>query len=107
MANITPAQLFAGFTADATSITIPLADLEGLTQVEADPATGDGREVSRIIVETIVSKLLSLPTADRPTRFSVSKANPQGIGLDQIRQSYTMAFDVAVQPTGATLVTEV
>lgn len=106
MANITPAQIFPAMTSDATSITIPLANLVGLTQAEADPATGDGREVARIIVDTITSKILALATADKPTKFSVTKANPQGIGVDQIRQAYTMAFDVAVQSSGASLVAE-
>lgn len=106
MAAITPAQLFPGITGDATTITIPLADLAGLTQAEADPATGDGRELARILVDAIVSKINALSTANKPTKFTVSKANPQGIGVDQIRQAYTLAFDVAVQSSGASLVAE-
>lgn len=106
MAAITPSQLFAGMTGDATTITIPLADLVGLTQAEADPATGDGREVARILIETIVSKVNALATANKPTKFTVSKANPQGIGVDQIRQAYTASFDVSVSSSGASLVAE-
>lgn len=107
MASITPSQLFPGMSADATTITIPLADLAGLTQAEADPATGDGREVSRILLETMVSKVSALAVANRPTKMTVSKSNPQGIGIDQIRQAYSLSFDVGVNSSGATLVPEV
>lgn len=107
MASISPSQIFPNMTATATTITIPLADLMGLTQAEVDPNTGDGREVSRIILETIVSKINALAVANRPTKMTVTKSNPQGIGIDQIRQAYTLAFDIAIQSSGASLVAEV
>lgn len=106
MANITPAQLFPGLTVDGTDVVIPLADLAGLTAVEADPATGDGREVARVLVNSIVAKIQALATADRPTKMTVTKANPQGIGVDQIRQAYSLSFDVSVDASGAALVAE-
>lgn len=106
MANITPAQLFPGLTVVGTDVIIPLADLAGLTSVEADPATGDGRELARILVNTIVAKVSALATADKPSKMAVSKSNPQGIGIDQIRQAYTMSFDVSVDGTSASLIAE-
>ncbi|BAQ67071.1 hypothetical protein [Geminocystis sp. NIES-3709] len=106
MANITPAQLFPGLTIDGTDVVIPLEDLAGLTSVEADPATGDGRELARVLLDTIASKVLALSTANRPTKMTVTKANPQGIGIDSVRQAYTMSFDVSIDATGAALVAE-
>jgi hypothetical protein len=107
MADITPDQLFPGLTATATDITIPLTALSGLTPAEADPATGDGREVARIITESMVTGFLGLTAQDRPLKMNVLKPNPQGIGLDQIRQAYTLSFDIAVDNSGSVLVPEV
>ncbi len=101
-----PTDLFPNMTADSTSITIPLADLEGLTASEADPATGDGREVARILTNTIVQKYLAIPQGDRPARFVANKANPQGIGLEQVRQNYNLGFDVVIDSTGVAMVAE-
>ena len=101
-----PTDLFPNLTTDGTSITIPLTDLDGLTASEADPATGDGRELARILVNTMVKKYLELPVADRPARFVANKANPQGIGLEQIRQNYTLGFDVILDSAGVAMVSE-
>lgn len=107
MADITPEQLFPGLTATATEITIPLTALAGLTPVEANPVTGDGREVARIITESMVTAFRGLTAQDRPSKMSVAKPNPQGIGIDQIRQAYTLSFDIAVDNSGSVLVPEV
>ena len=101
-----PTDLFPNLTSDGTSITIPLTDLTGLTASEADPATGDGRELARILVNTIVSKYLAIPQGDRPARFVATKANPQGIGIEQIRQNYTLGFDVILDSAGVAMVAE-
>lgn len=103
MANITPDVLFPNMTSDASGITIPYTDLAGLTQVEADPATGDGREVARLLADTIATKYLALATADRPAEMIVAKANPSGQGIDTIRQSYTLSFDVVLSQDGVTM----
>ena len=101
-----PIDLFPNMTSDGTNITIPLSDLQGLTASEANPTTGDGRELARILVNTIVSKYLALPQAERPTRFVATKANPQGIGVEQIRQNYTLGFDVFLDSAGVAMVAE-
>jgi hypothetical protein len=107
MANITPAQLFPGLTIDGTDIKIPIANITGLTLVEADPTTGDGRELARTIIDVMVKRITALPQADRPTKMSVTKSNPQGIGVDQVRQAYSLSFDVSIESSGAALVAEV
>lgn len=115
MADITPTQLFANYTLAANgdtitadSIVIPLSDLTGLTTTEADPATGDGREVVRILLESIFNSLNSLQTNERPTRliFSKSQNLPGNVGVNQIRQNYNFSFDVSFLPGNVDLVAE-
>jgi hypothetical protein len=106
MANITPDAIFPNMTTDGTSITIPLTDLVGLTLAEAEPATGDGRELARIIFDTITSKIEALPVANRPTRMSVAKSNIVGISATQYRQTYSSSFDVNTSFTANSLVPE-
>lgn len=106
MADILPSALFPTMTSDATAITIPYADLAGLTQTEADVTTGDGREIARILVESIVTAITNLSTENKPTKMTVTKANPLGISTDVVRQSYTLAFDVSLSQATVGLVGE-
>lgn len=103
MAAVIPTQLFPGYTSDGTTITIPLADLAGLTAAEANPATGNGMEVLRTIIAKAEAQLLALTPTARPTRSTLTKAVPtiavgQGIEPGTLRQSYTATFDLT--PTG-------
>jgi hypothetical protein len=106
MAAITPLQLFSGYNATATDITIPIASLIGLTAAEADETTGDGREVARAIIETITASYLALPVANRPARMSATKANPQGTGVDQVNQVYGFTFSLSIAQGEADLLAE-
>lgn len=95
-AKATPAQLFPGITVTATDVTIPLADLVGVTQAEANPTTGDGAIVVRGLIEAAYTQLQTIAAADRPARFTITKGG-QSIapGLNNtIRQPYTVTFDV-------------
>lgn len=104
--NITPDQLFPNMTVTANDITIPLSDLQGLTASEANPTTGDGRELARILTDKIVTTVTGLPIGDRPTRMVVSKATPSGIGIEQIRQSYSLSFDLSYDGLSSGMVAE-
>jgi len=48
--RLSPVYLWPGYDSDGTSITIPLAQLPGLSVAEADAATGDWREVLQAIL---------------------------------------------------------
>jgi hypothetical protein len=103
MALVSPIQLFPGYVSDGTVITIPLADLPGLTAAEANAATGNAMEVLRIIVERFQMALVTLAPTARPTRATLEKAAPTiafgtGIAPGTLRQVYTMSFDLT--PTG-------
>lgn len=94
MANVTPDVVFPTMTVDVTGLTIPYADLDGLlTQAEADPTTGDIREVMRAILEKYATAINALDAALRPTEATITKSNPAGQGLDTVRQTYTATFD--------------
>lgn len=98
--NVTPSQLFPGFSATATSITIPLSALPILSGTESDATTGNGMEVLRAIVDKASEALKVLTPETSPTRANAVKVAPS-IAYDvpgALRQSYTLSFDIF--PTG-------
>jgi hypothetical protein len=91
-----PTEIFPGYSTDGTSITIPLADLPGLTAAEADDATGDGRKLAFELTKTIAEKYLAIPTAERPAGLSATIGTLQGLSATTARRSYSLAFDLDV-----------
>jgi hypothetical protein len=86
MADILPTVFFPGFqvleAADAVtadSIVIPLAALPNLTAEEANPLTGDGREVARQIDLVINEKFTALATEDKPAAMT------SGVGVTTLQ----------------------
>lgn len=112
MANITPIQLFPGYQlAGATAVSatnaliIPLAALPALTAVEA-AAAGDGREVARALIEQITASIEGLAVASRPNKMTATRSNPSGTAANTISQTYSQTFQVSLNQSTATLVTE-
>lgn len=106
MAAISPTDIFSGYSADATAITIPLAALSGLTQAEAHATTGDAREVLRIILETYVAAIEGMASGDRPVSMTLARGNLIGLTNSTVRRSYSASFEEAVGPTATTLKAE-
>lgn len=114
MPNITPDQLFTGYeyktagsSVTANSIVIPLSALFGeLSAAEADPATGDGREVLRQIIGSAVKGFASIPTADRPTKMGISTPALTALSATQVRKTYTFTFDLDVNSENLSIVAE-
>lgn len=109
--QISPNEIFTGYTFDATAneIRIPLAALPGLSATEAAAATGNGMEVIRQIVDRTHKTLADLAPAARPTKATVAKPNPSiasgfNVAPGTLRQTYALAFDL--QPTGLELAAE-
>jgi hypothetical protein len=103
MAVVIPTQLFPGYTSDGTSITIPLADLTGLTAAEANATSGNAMEILRTIIDKAQAQIAALTPETRPVRSSLTKAAPSiavgtGIVPGTLRQTYTVSFDLT--PTG-------
>ncbi|MEA5467990.1 hypothetical protein [Spirulina sp. 06S082] len=106
MANITPQQLFPnaenkalGEAVTAESLVLPLSDLPAVSPAEADIAAGNGSEVLRGILEQSFSQVTALAPEAKPTKMTIAKSNPQGIGTNTMRTTFTVAFDLTIDPT--------
>ena len=107
MATVIPTQIFPGYTSNGTLITIPIADLEGLTPAEADAATGNAMEFLRAVIEKTQMQLSALAPTARPTRATLTKDVPAiatgtGIPPGTLRQGYRATFDLTptnLEPT--------
>ena len=107
MAQITPDVIFPNMTSDGTNLTIPIADIPGLSAAEADPSTGNGAEMFRLMTEVAHSKITALSSELQPTELTITKTQSttaQAVG--QIRNTYTVNADVAYDPTAVDLVAE-
>lgn len=87
---LTFTDLFPGLTkaSDNTSITIPAADLEGLTAAEI--GAGDGRKLAYALFQKMQSQLASDPS--RSTRFTLTASDPTTVGPTTVRKTYSAAF---------------
>lgn len=113
MADIIPTDLYPGFEllaatdpAPSQGIFIPLANLSSLSAAEADTATGDGRAVFYALVQDGYAGIQALASAARPTKLTITKANPTGIGVDLVRQGFSVAIDLTIDPNGTGLAPE-
>lgn len=91
---MTPSDLFAGLTVDGTGITIPYTDLAGLTQADADPTTGSGGQLGLKLATALYEAFVAVPVESRPTKFSVTAANPTGVGVNEVRRAFTISANV-------------
>lgn len=106
MANVLPTDLIAGYTSDGTNITIPLASLTGLSAAEAAADTGDGREVIRVLLETVLAAYNALTTEQRPTELTITRSNPTPQGPTSLRYTYTVQADIDINPLTANMTPE-
>ena len=114
MADITPTQLFSSYslgasgdTLSAQSVVISISDLPALSVAEADPSTGDGRELIRSLLQAIYTSFISIPEASRPNQITATKTQDVGDEDDEIVQSYTFTFTGKFDPNLLTLNSEV
>lgn len=108
--QVSPAEIFPGYTFESNEIRIPIASLPGLTAIEAAGATGNGMEVVRQLVDRTHVALQALAPTARPTKATVAKPNPaiaSGVNVapGTLRQPYNLSFDL--QPVGLELASEV
>ena len=114
VANITPTQLFANYSLGASgsslsaqSVVIPISDLPALSIAEADPSTGDGRELIRSLLQAIYSSFIAIPEVSRPNQITATKSQDVGDEDDEVVQTYTFAFTGKFDPNLLTLNSEV
>lgn len=83
--------IFPTATVDATAVTIPLADL-GITQAQA----GNNRRLLAAIADKYAARITALPTADKPTRMSVTKPSGTSQAGGVYRQPFSITLDYAL-----------
>lgn len=106
MPKILPTVILPNITSDGTNLTIPIADIPGLTAAEADPATGNGAELLRLICDAAYDRIEALATTDRPTQMTWGKPPAQGVAGAVSRQTYTFGFNFTVDATAVNIATE-
>lgn len=65
--NKAPTSIWPSYTYGSSTLSIPLAALDGLTAADADAATGDWRAIMLAILQTLFRHYNALASADRPT----------------------------------------
>lgn len=107
--DILPTDLFPGYTANGTAITIPLAALPGLLEAEAAAADGDGRKVAYELIKAIHAGIAALPVAERPNRFIASTGGLSLVDENTMSRVYQQTVylgigdvDVATETTTTT-----
>lgn len=94
--NKAPTAIFAGYSSDGTDITIPIADITGLTAAEAHATTGDWRNIFLSLCYTVLSYYDSLADADKPQAFTPDMPTVQRVRTGDLagtlRQVYSFEF---------------
>lgn len=68
-----PSSLFASWSEDGTTISVPIASIDDLTAAEADGTTGDWRDVMGRILDHVFNYREGLATGDKPTKLTVTR----------------------------------
>lgn len=112
MAIVRPPQLLTGYVllasaaaAPSQGIFIPLTSVSGLTAVEADTTTGDGRKVAFEILRAVFANYTALSTAAKPGKMAIARGTPVGVDSSTVRQTFTVSFDLDI--TGSDVTAEV
>ncbi len=114
MPKISPSVVFSGIelvaangSVTAESICIPLTSLSGISSAEAEPSTGDGAELIRVLLETANTNVNALADSVKPAELTITKTQSlaqQNVG--QIRNIFAVNADIAYDSTVASIVPE-
>jgi hypothetical protein len=88
--------LGANYTADSTTMTITLADLEGLTEAEAAASTGDIRDIMLSLLKTLATQWATMSAAEQPSYFKIYPSASTNATTGEITRSYTIQLTTAV-----------
>jgi hypothetical protein len=87
-----PNVYFTGWLSNGTDITLPIASVDGLTVPNADPVTGDIRQVMFSMCEQVYGIWYALATADKSTKMTISRSQSINQTTSYITRSYTYTF---------------
>lgn len=93
-----PSTWFSGLTNSVSAITIPYTALNGLSQADADPSTGDVREVVFGFCEAFSDQWASTATADRPDKATITTSTSVSTsgGQEVLTKIYTIRVELDV-----------
>ena len=98
-----PTDYMADWSSDETDITLPIASLPELTAAEADPVSGDIRDIMYAFINQWYAVWNALPTADRSNKLTLNKTM-SGTSTGLIQHQYIFTFLLA--PTGLNVAPE-
>jgi len=91
----TPTTWLPNISEDTTNITLPLASLPELTAAEADGASGDIRKILYALMEQLYSVWAAQEVADRPTKFTMTRATSVNDDTGAITRMYAITLVTA------------
>lgn len=96
--SASPNVWFSGVTSDASGITFPYSAMNGLLQADADPTTGDMREIVFAFCEELSNNMAATVTADRPNQLTVSRSASVSTvsGQDILTKTYTIRVNLDI-----------
>lgn len=95
----TPSAWITSWSEDGTDITVPIASFPQLTAAEADGTSGDIRKIIFAILEVLYAKHVSLATADRPSKLTITKTASVDTATNVLTNTYnfTIKTDILTQ----------
>ena len=93
MFDKTPTETLAGYTYADDSLVIPIAALPQLLEAEADPTTGDIREIAFGLIEQLYQAQQALDSADRSAKLVIRRSST----IDQITSAATFTYTITVK----------
>lgn len=94
--NPAPTSLWAGYVYANDTLSIPLANLDGLTAAEANATTGDWRAIAQALLVTLYNHYNGLATADKPAAMTVSTPSVQAVSSGDfagtVKATYSASF---------------
>ena len=93
-----PSTWFSGLTNSISAVTIPYTALNGLAQADADPTTGDVREIVFGFCEAFSDRWASTATADRPDKATITTSTSVSSvsGQEVLTKIYTIRVELDV-----------
>ncbi len=91
-----PTTWIASWSEDGTNITVPIASFPELTAAEADGTTGDIRKIVFAIIEKLYQAYNATATADRPTKWTMSKSSSVNTTTGILTNTYSITILTAI-----------
>ena len=95
-ANTVPTAWIANWSANADTITIPIASFTELTANEANATTGDIRKIMYAVNEQLWTAWSALAAANRTTKMTMTKSSSSNATTSVLTHVYTWTFNNTV-----------